>query len=142
MADVLRCGDYDPDYIDKKFHDVYWPLMQALSQQPDASPSRTARVPFLSRLWPLTPARIYRGLKWRYVHHRTDNHPMMIKERTRWMYDRVSLDVLMRRVGFAEIQQKDFKNSDIPCWNKYDLDCSNFADRAIDPSVYIEGRKP
>jgi len=142
MADALRRGDYDGDYIDKKFSDVYRPFMQRLSEQPGAPTGGAERVPFFHRLWPLTPGRIYRGLKWRYVHYRTRNDPMIIKEKTRWMYDRVSLGVLMRRAGFVQIQQKDFKNSDIPCWNKYDLDCSNFADRAIDPSVYIEGRKP
>ena len=58
------------------------------------------------------------------------------------MYDIVSLTLLMRNAGFVQIQQQDYKHSDIPEWSRYNLDCSNVADRAIDPSVYVEGRKP
>jgi len=142
MGDALGCGDYDREYMDKKFSDVYRPFLERLSEGADVPPQQAERVTVLNRLRRLTPARVYSGLKWRYVHYRTGNHPMIIKERTRWMYDRLSMGLLMRRTGFVQIQRKDFKNSDIPNWNKYDLDCSNFADRAIDPSVYMEGRKP
>ena len=57
------------------------------------------------------------------------------------MYDIVSLTLLMRNAGFVQIQQQDYKHSDIPEWSRYDLDRSNIADRAIDRSVYVEGRK-
>ena len=58
------------------------------------------------------------------------------------MYDRLSLRFLLEEAGFVEIHQTDFKRSRIPNWDRYDLDCSNLAERPIDPSVYVEGRKP
>jgi predicted SAM-dependent methyltransferase len=144
MGDALRRGDYDPSYIDQKFSDVYRPFLERVRRPTGSAPRSEERVTLLARLLRLTPARIYNGLKRRYLQYRVGNlwHPMISKERTRWMYDRVSLALLMRRTGFVQIRQKDFKNSDIPHWSKYDLDRSNFADRAIDPSVYVEGRKP
>ena len=39
----------------------------------------------------------------------------------------------MQNAGFVQIQQQDYKHSDIPEWSRYNLDCSNIADRAIDP---------
>jgi hypothetical protein len=58
------------------------------------------------------------------------------------MYDRISLAVLLRDAGFIDIRRQDFRRSDIPDWELYDLDRSELTDRAIDPSVYLEGRKP
>jgi hypothetical protein len=58
------------------------------------------------------------------------------------MYDHLSLRLLMERAGFEDVQRKDFANSDIPHWDLYDLDRSNHANRALDPSVYVEGRVP
>ena len=150
ILDAIRAGEYDQDYVDEKQSDVYRPFFKYRQEQEHA-----ANVPAPKSLWQrvstLTPLTLYEGLKRRItVYARqltastptTVHDPHSIRETWRWAYDRISLNLLFQKAGFIEIQPKDFKHSDIPTWSKYDLDRSNFADRAIDPSVYIEGRKP
>jgi hypothetical protein len=58
------------------------------------------------------------------------------------MYDRLSLRLLLEHAGFQDIRQMDHVSSSIPGWSEYDFDCSNNGDYALDPSVYMEGKKP
>ena len=140
MMDSLRAGNYDREYLDQTFGDCFRPFIESAQQTPIVLESRT----FRRRLTRLTPRVVYLGLRRRYREYRTGGqfHPSVSKERDRWMYDVVSLTLLMRNAGFVQIQQQDFKHSDIEEWSRYDLDRSNVADRAIDSSVYVEGRKP
>ena len=150
ILDAIRAGEYDQDYVDEKQSDVYRPFFKYRQAQEDA-PSVPAPKSLWQRVSTLTPLSLYEGLKRRitvYARQLTastpaaDHDPHSMRETWRWAYDRISLNFLFQKAGFIEIQPKDFKHSDIPTWSKYDLDRSNFADRAIDPSVYIEGRKP
>jgi predicted SAM-dependent methyltransferase len=140
MIDSLRAGNYDREYLDQTFGDCFRPIIE-MAQQRHIGVERPT---FLSRLTRLTPRVVYLGLRRRYREYKTpgQSHPSVSKEGDRWMYDVVSLTLLMRNAGFVQIQQQDYKRSDIPEWSQYDLDRSNVADRAIDPSVYVEGRKP
>lgn len=140
MLETLRAGDYDREHMERKYGDVFRPL---LDPEP-AKPADRARSTSRRRPSRFAPAAVYRGLKRRYRNwmsgDRTD--PGVTKERVRWMYDRLSLRFLLEEAGFVEIRQVDFEHSDIPSWERYDLDRSNVVDRPIDPSVYVEGRKP
>jgi predicted SAM-dependent methyltransferase len=150
MLDTIRAGDYDQDYLDEKYSDVYRPFFKyRIEGKSDAL--NLEKITLWQRVKTLTPMTFYEGLKWRidaYLQRRVNSkqaalqHPRTTRENWRWMYDRLSLCQLMKKTGFVEVQQKDFKHSDIPHWSKYDLDRSNFADRAIDPSLYMEGAKP
>jgi len=58
-----------------------------------------------------------------------------------WMYDRFSLSRLLREVGFEDIQVQGPHKSNIPQWDKYELDVRNGA--VFDPtSLFMEARKP
>jgi predicted SAM-dependent methyltransferase len=58
-----------------------------------------------------------------------------------WMYDRFSLSRLLREVGFEQIEVKTPHESNIPQWNKYELDVKNGA--VFDPtSLFMEAIKP
>jgi predicted SAM-dependent methyltransferase len=140
MLDALRNGDYDREYLDQMFGDCFRPIIESVQQTSIASERKT----FRSRLTRLTPRAVYEGLRRRYREYkiRDQRHPILSKERDEWLYDIVSVTLLMRSAGFVRVQQQDYKHSDIPDWSRYDLDCSNIADRAIDPSVYVEGHKP
>jgi len=150
MMDAIRAGDYDQDYLDQKYSDVFWPFFKyRIEKKSDAS--NLENVTLWRRVKTLTPITFYKGVKWRidaYIQRKVNSnhpalhHPRTTRETWRWMYDRLSLSLLLKKAGFVEVQQKDFKHSNIPNWSKYDLDRSNFTDRAIDPSVYIEGAKP
>ncbi|OFZ53875.1 MAG: hypothetical protein A3D92_25405 [Bacteroidetes bacterium RIFCSPHIGHO2_02_FULL_44_7] len=96
----------------------------------------------------MTPQKITR--KWTYTVYEKklrkklkeiNGDPHKTKERVRWMYDRLSLRLLVEKTGFTEFARKDFNTSDIPNWDKYKLDQSNYGKYALDPSVYVECRK-
>ena len=58
-----------------------------------------------------------------------------------WMYDRFSLSRLLTEVGFEEIEIKTPYESNIPEWDKYELDIKD--GRVFDPtSLFMEARKP
>jgi predicted SAM-dependent methyltransferase len=150
MMDVIRAGDYDEAYLDEQYSDAYRPFYKGRQPQ-NSGPTNSEKRTFWQRVKTLTPLTFYEGLRWRidgYVQRYFESKqaalqdPRITKEVWRWAYDRLSLSLLMKKVGFVEVQPKDFKHSDIPHWDKYDFDRSNFADRPIDPSVYVEGRKP
>ena len=146
MLDFLRDGNYDREYLDRTFGDCFRPLIEIAQQTELAqdTPINLDRKTFRSGLTRLMPRAVYLSLQRLYREYKPlgHRHPSVSKERDRWKYDIVSLTLLMRNAGFVQIKQQDYKNSDIPEWNRYNLDCSNVADRAIDPSVYVEGRKP
>jgi predicted SAM-dependent methyltransferase len=68
--------------------------------------------------------------------------PRVTKEAVQWMYDRLSLRLLLDEAGFQDIQQLDHVSSNIPQWSRYDFDRSNNGGHPLDPSVYLEGRRP
>jgi len=58
-----------------------------------------------------------------------------------WMYDRFSLSRLLREIGFEDIEVKSPHKSNIPQWDKYELDVKDGA--VFDPtSLFMEARKP
>ncbi|MGB5525846.1 MAG: methyltransferase domain-containing protein [Gemmatimonadota bacterium] len=140
MLEALKSGDYDREYLEGKYSDVYRPLLAAGAAKPPATGGSASR----SRSSRFTPKAVYRRLTRRLRRRATGDmtDPAVTRERVRWMYDRLSLRFLLEEAGFVEIQQTDFKHSGIPNWDRYDLDCSSLAERPIDPSVYVEGRKP
>lgn len=59
-----------------------------------------------------------------------------------WLYDRFSLAVLLTTHGFQLVRQVTYKTSDIPEWERFDLDRSTAGDYPIEPSLYMEARRP
>jgi len=58
-----------------------------------------------------------------------------------WMYDRYSLSRLLREIGFENIEVKTPLQSNIPQWDKYELDVKD--GEAFDPtSLFMEANKP
>ncbi len=71
------------------------------------------------------------------------NDPRSTGETHRWMYDRLSLTRVMAKAGFARCSVKSFDESDIPHWDKYNLDVSKYGQRPRKPdSLYVEGTRP
>ena len=68
--------------------------------------------------------------------------PRITGEAHKWMYDRLSLKLLVEKCGFKDFAQKQFNESDIPYWEKYNLDKSPSSDAPrIQDSIYIECKK-
>jgi SAM-dependent methyltransferase len=63
-------------------------------------------------------------------------------ETHRWMYDRVTLEELLLRAGFAEIARTDYRSSRIPGWDRYGLDRDSAGGEHKPGSLYMEATKP
>lgn len=69
--------------------------------------------------------------------------PRKTGEAHKWMYDRLSLKLLLEEAGFVDFSVKSFTESDIPYWQKYNLDKSSSGNFPRKPdSIYVECRKP
>jgi hypothetical protein len=68
--------------------------------------------------------------------------PRRSGEANKWMYDRLSLKLLLEAQRFKQYSVKNFRDSEIKNWERYDFDRSNYGDYPLEPSVYIECRKP
>jgi len=64
------------------------------------------------------------------------------REALMWLHDRFSLKLLYEKLGFIDFKELTYKTSDIEFWDKYKLDQSNYGDHPIDPTIYLEARKP
>lgn len=154
MLEALRRGEYDEEYANEWISDAFKSFFKV---DKDENPTSTKQqidktlVQHNSKL-KKGPKKLYldfmRRIRDLMIKSFFNNdkilprsHPLITKEAERWMYDRLSLKLLVENAGFVEFTQKTFKDSDIPNWEKYDLDRSNHADRAIDPSLYVECMK-
>lgn len=59
-----------------------------------------------------------------------------------WMYDRFSLGKLLHTAGFNDIQVVSARDSRIPRWPRYELDCALDGQPHKPDSLYVEGIKP
>jgi predicted SAM-dependent methyltransferase len=69
--------------------------------------------------------------------------PRETGEAHRWMYDRLSLKLLLESEGFVRVKQVSHDESAIPDWSRYRLDTSQEGDRPRKPdSLFVEAIKP
>jgi SAM-dependent methyltransferase len=60
----------------------------------------------------------------------------------RWMYDRFSLEQLLREVGFEDVQLRTATTSQIAGWPSFNLDTEPDGSTYKPGSLYMEGRRP
>lgn len=68
--------------------------------------------------------------------------PRKTREANMWMYDKVSLKLLVESQGFIDYKLKGFHDSGIEHWNRYNFDQSVHGNYPLEPSLYIECMKP
>ena len=59
-----------------------------------------------------------------------------------WMYDRVTLKVLLEHCGFVNVRQRDWNSSACETWNETGLDVSEGGGEYKSGSLYVEGERP
>ena len=77
----------------------------------------------------------------RWVENRLLGDARKRGETHQWMYDRVSLRVLLEQAGFEDVQVRDFQTSAIPDWDEIGLDRHEDGREYIPGSLYLEAKK-
>lgn len=133
MRDATRRGEVDWSYVSERCGDEF---AAGSAHPPAGSPGRR-----LTNRPPRELARVLASRIRRLMGRRPD--PRRTGEAHRWMYEAVSLEIMLEERGFRDIEVTNFARSVIPHWSKYDLDRS-----AVDPtrprkpdSLFIEARK-
>jgi predicted SAM-dependent methyltransferase len=152
MLETLQRPDLDVEFIEERYGDVFREYYEKATAEPGYE-AGNVRGSALGRLFIRppgeVPAVIFRKVK-TAIRSRLPNreavafndHPCQTGERVRWMYDRVSLRLLLESQGFEKASVKSCAESDIIGWERYNLDQSNYGDYAIDPSAFVEAKKP
>jgi SAM-dependent methyltransferase len=142
MWDAIVRGYYDPEYGKERFGEAFeefLPRPAAKRAAPGVVPSRPPWVRAIRRV----AGRAYRAavarLQPRPAPAPTD--PRSSFEADKWLHDRLSLRVCLEQAGLRDCRVKDFRSSDIPGWDRFQLDKSKAGDHALEPSIYVEGRK-
>ncbi len=151
MVEAIKNNHYDPEYSKTRYGDVFEefylpPPQKKKSQKVIPNPN------WKQKIKNSFPVRKIKGAvrkinsfyqdKTKEKHQEISQNPRKSKEINLWMYDRLSLQRLLNKIGFREITQQSYKSSQISNWEKYNFDQSNFGDNAIEPSLYMEGKKP
>ncbi len=144
MVEYIKNGYYDESYAKHRFGDVFDEFY--IPQASSPIPKKTVT----ERLRQLTPETFLKGIYRRFTDIFTKlftelevrNDPHGSGEVNKWMYDHFSMTMLLHKIGFHQVFRKSYQASDIPEWERFDLDRSNFGDHAIEPSLYMEARKP
>jgi len=69
-------------------------------------------------------------------------HPKTTREANMWLYDDLSLRNELQQAGFAAIQTQQYNTSEIPNYEDYAFDTSPHGDYAMEPSLFMEAKKP
>lgn len=78
--------------------------------------------------------------RWAHLNWKSD--PRRSGESHKWMYDRLSLRLLVEEAGFIGFSITSYADSRIPHWDKYNLDRSALGDYRRKPdSIYVECQK-
>lgn len=137
LRQTLDHGEYDQDLARARFGDAF------LSAQRLPVTLSGTRTDVSAELLPESLVdKLWRKLaKWKLKLRGGD--PRKTGEAHRWMYDRLSLPRLMEDCGLEDCAVKGFDESDIPHWDKYNLDISRYGEFPRKPdSLYVEGRVP
>jgi SAM-dependent methyltransferase len=146
MREAIEQGEYDDAQLCDLFGDMLRPVVEkAGSVSPRDAADGGVQQRRLSNARRLLRrmywgARVILGKPRSSVTNRLD--PRVTKEAVQWMYDRLSLRLLLERAGFQDVRRMDHVSSSIPGWSGYDFDRSTKGGYPLDPSVYMEGRKP
>lgn len=128
MLKTLKSGDVDWEYVSSRAGDEFYDWYPWNKGKNNVSRIKLS-------LW----QRIFNSAKSLF----RSKDPAKIGELHQWMYDEVSLTVLLERTGFKNISRTDWNISKIPEWQKYNFDESKDMGRPRKPdSFYLEAQKP
>lgn len=146
MAQSATRGEYDAEFARNRFGDVF-------DEFAPTTPSTTrTEETLLERLTTATVSSLIHSVRWRVIDaidrgyatrlQRSMTEPRNTGELNKWMYDELSLEMLLGAGGFGEHRRQDHRSSMIPDWDRYNFDQSTRGPHAVEPSLYFESRRP
>jgi SAM-dependent methyltransferase len=135
IKEYATSGHYDPPYARERYRDVFDEF---------SGPRGKERSRLVDHIRQLTPRRIkaiLRLLKGLYDPTGSGQNFRDSGEVNKWLYDHFSMTMLLEKTAFRQVSRKTYRMSDIPEWDRFNLDCSIYGDYPIEPSLYIEARK-
>jgi hypothetical protein len=148
MSDAIYSGDFETAHLKDLFGDMLTPLAHKARERPAVSPHGST-IPVISGWRRLSAEAGGAARRLRCVFERIQRSPTptpldlrLTKEAVRWMYDRLSLKLLLEAAGFDNVAPANHRSSRIANWAAYNFDQSAHGDYPLDPSVYVEGRRP
>ena len=147
MMETVKRGHYDAQYAHERYGDVFDEFYRPPSPE-HTEPRKT----LWERIGSKSPRDLPRTIYWKindvvfawlqsWKSNQLDGDPRKMKESNLWTYDRLSVRLLLEAHGFKKFSVKSHAESDIIGWERYDFDRSNYGNRAIEPSLYVEVRK-
>ena len=142
MLPLLKKGDFDAQQIKRTSGDVFDQFLPAAPGTDNPADRASGKQGFLKKLFSSTPRQTIFTL-WRiFKLSLYRNDPRKTREANKWMYDRVSLRLLLEKQNFEHFSIKNFNESSIENWQRYNFDKSVKGDYALEPSLYVECIKP
>jgi predicted SAM-dependent methyltransferase len=139
MLELLKKGEADAAFVKERCGDEF---AEFFKPPGPPGPKEKEAAPFYRKM--ASKLTHPRGL-WQALKSRLEAapEPRHTGEAHRWMYDRLSLELLLNEAGFVDFEVKNFQDSDIPYWDRYNLDRSASGNFPRKPdSIYVEGKKP
>ena len=150
MIGAIKANNFDMNYLKERYGDVsaefHLDKARAIEEKIRAQVNAenaedSAGRPLFKKIKGKIRHKLYQKRLQKAIRaHNWDPRKML--EANKWMHDRLSLRLLMEEAGLIEYRIKDYKTSDIQDWGRFQFDKSNFGDNAIEPSLYVEARKP
>lgn len=139
MFEYIERGYFNRDYLRKRFGAVFDQFIDR--SQPRELNRRMRHGSRFRKAFSEGPTGLFYALirKLKLLAWRTD--PRKTKEAHLWMYDCLSLRLLMERAGLGEVVKREFNTSAIRGWQSVKFDECSLSGCEFEPSLYLEGRK-
>ncbi len=122
MGDMIQRGEFDEAQLHQLFGDADKSMLEWSRQSSSAGVLEQPQPHMIQRLKSLTPRTLLRkisrrarsvlgGSFSRRARPHWELHPRLTKEAVRWMYDRLSLRLLLERAGFSDVQPVNHADS-------------------------------
>ena len=145
MKELLEAGRVDWDQIKERNGDVFEFIRNHMEENARSGRSKKLQrhlprnagdlLPFIQKAW-------YRARREFIFRFGRRPRVELLNEKNLWMYDQFSLRRLMEAAGFGSVEVLGYNTSRIAGWDRYNFDQSEKGDYPLEPSIYLEGRKP
>ena len=135
---IFRSSRLDKPYAFERYGDVYREFLADPVPELVEAEVRSTSKPTKGRGWRYVFDRVKLGI----IRRLTRGHPFFTGETDMWEWDQYSLGKAFLEAGFNDVKVHTYDSSEIPDWDRYQLDTSFDNETPIECSLYMEARRP